>query len=166
MVQLLFEPFFRNTHKNIMTCILETLNIQVHNSILLLTYHPLLVLFLLATAFFSLFVGNLFVFFKFQGLEHIGESTRRIVILVLSGIGAVGIVVFICLPPIRRDDFEEDAIEEIHLGPIDTLKGAGKLFITKRMLLLAVTFFYTGNIICIFAKHSISGIIVFVQVLN
>lgn len=85
------------------------------------------------------------MFFTFQGLEHIGESTRRIVILVLSGIAAVGIVVLILLPPIKHDQSDEDSIEEVHLGPVETLKGAGKLFITKRMLLLCITFFYTGT---------------------
>lgn len=107
------------------------------------------------------------MFFTFQGLEHIGEKTRRIVILVLSAIAAIGIVVLILLPPIKRDESDEDTIEEVHMGPIETLKGSAKLFVTKRMLLLCITFFYTGNRNYLQTyKNSIGDMVIFFQVLN
>lgn len=91
---------------------------------------------------FSLFIGNLFVFFKFQGLTHIDEGTRDVVIYVLSATATIGIVILVCLPPIRED---EDSVKEVKEGPWETFKNALKLFVTPRMLLLLVTFVYTGN---------------------
>ena len=43
--------------------------------------------------------GNLFVFFEFEGLSVIGESTRRTVFIVLLGIATAGFVVFFLLKP-------------------------------------------------------------------
>lgn len=93
-----------------------------------------------------MFIGNLFVFFKFQGLERIDEETRNMVIWVLSAIAMAGIIVFLLLPPIRPDEIDrEDGVVEVPEGPLEALKSSGKLFVTKRMLLLSVTFFYTGK---------------------
>lgn len=92
-----------------------------------------------------MFIGNVFVYYQFEGLEHIDKGTRDVVIWVLSGIAAVGIAVFVMLPPIRPSEGEDATPEEINLGPFGALKGAGQLFITKQMILLTVTFFYTGT---------------------
>lgn len=47
---------------------------------------------------------------------------------------------FLPRPP-KRDD---EVVVEQATGPIEALKGAAKLFVTKDMLLLSTTFFYTG----------------------
>lgn len=88
-----------------------------------------------------MFIGNIFVYFQFQGETTIKKETRTIVISVLSGIAVVGIVIMAMLPKVRRSD---DSTDEIVQGPVEALKGAAKLFCTKRMLLLVFTFLYTG----------------------
>lgn len=99
-----------------------------------------------------MFIGNLFVFFKFQGLERIDDDTRNMVIWVLSAIAVGGIVVFVLLPPIKRDEADsEDVVVEVTQGPFQALKASGKLFITPKMLLLCVTFFYTGEVLIVLA---------------
>ncbi|XP_063925511.1 UNC93-like protein MFSD11 isoform X2 [Zophobas morio] len=92
---------------------------------------------------FSLFIGNLFVYFQFQGKERIEESTRNLVIWVLSGIAIAGLVVMILLPRPKKNT-ETDMPAERQQGPIEALRGAVKLFFTRDMLLLTITFFYTG----------------------
>ncbi|KAF2897951.1 hypothetical protein ILUMI_08226 [Ignelater luminosus] len=89
----------------------------------------------------SMFIGNIFVFFQFQGLSHIDQGTRSLVIWVLLVVSIVGIVFIIILP---RPNPDPNAVEQPNRGPVEALKDAGKLFITKKMLLLTVTFFYTG----------------------
>lgn len=91
-----------------------------------------------------MFVGNLFVFFKFRGLEHIDLSTRNLVFWVLSGIGGVGLIVFALLPKIRRDE-DIDSPHEIHVGPVEALKNAFKLFLTRKMIFISLTSCYTGE---------------------
>lgn len=88
-----------------------------------------------------MFIGNIFVFFQFQGLSHIDEKTRMIVIWVLLVVSIVGIVFIIILP---RPNADPNAAEQPNRGPMEALRDAGKLFVTKKMLLLTVTFFYTG----------------------
>lgn len=93
----------------------------------------------------SMFIGNLYVYFQFEGKTEIDKDTRTVVIWVLSGIAMVGIGILVILPRARRED--EDSTEELNVkpdGPVQALVGAGKLFITKRMILLSITFFYTG----------------------
>lgn len=92
---------------------------------------------------FSLFFGNLFVFFVFEGKEHIDHGTRTLVFWVLSIVAICGIVVLLLLPKPKGD--EDDANQEIHYGPVDAFINAMKLFATKKMLLLTVAFFYTGK---------------------
>lgn len=91
-----------------------------------------------------MFLGNIFVYFKFQGLTEIDEKTRTIVILTLVAVAVCGLVFVIFLPKSLSPDGE--VVVEESKGPIEALRGAGRLFITKRMLLLIVTFFYTGNL--------------------
>lgn len=92
---------------------------------------------------FSMFIGNIFVYFTFQGKTHIDESTRTLVIWVLSGIAIAGIGVLFLLPKASRTSDDGSQLERVQ-GPIEALKGAAELFVTKRMLLLVITFFYTG----------------------
>lgn len=95
----------------------------------------------------SLFIGNLFVYFQFEGKERIDKDTRTVTIVVLSAIAAAGIVVMVFLPrPPRSADESSSSSAPLPPpeGPLEALKGAWNLFTTKRMLLLCVTFFYTG----------------------
>ncbi|XP_063824836.1 UNC93-like protein MFSD11 [Ostrinia nubilalis] len=96
----------------------------------------------------SLFFGNLFVFIKFQGKSHIDVETRNVVFGALTGVCAVGIVFLLLLRPTRRSPTLEDAKTELgrseEEGPMEAFKGALRLFCTRDMLLLSVTFIYTG----------------------
>lgn len=95
----------------------------------------------------SMFFGNLFVFFTFQGKEKIDSGTRKLVFWVLSGVAVVGIVVLVLLPRAQQDEDEEEAVREERVGAVGALKGALKLFVTRRMLLLSVAFCYTGEVL-------------------
>lgn len=92
-----------------------------------------------------MFIGNLFVYFQFKGLDSIHADTRNVVIWTLSAIGLAGIVVMIILPRPKKNT-DPDVPQEIQQTPIEALKGAIKLFFTRDMLLLSITFFYTGQI--------------------
>lgn len=93
-----------------------------------------------------MFIGNLFVFFAFKNKETIDKSTRNIVIWTLSGVALVGLIIMCSLPrPTKeKEDDEDDTGEEEVTGPVQALVNAGRLFITRNMLLLSVTFLYTG----------------------
>lgn len=93
-----------------------------------------------------MFIGNLFVFFKFKGLDTIDKDARTVVIWTLSGVAIVGLLVLLILPkPKRGNEVDEVVAVETPTGPLEALRGAGRLFVTKNMLLLSVTFFYTGK---------------------
>ncbi|KAF5273713.1 hypothetical protein FQA39_LY07403 [Lamprigera yunnana] len=94
----------------------------------------------------SMFIGNLFVFFQFQGLTHIGKDTRTIVISVLGSIAIAGTIILIFLPRPNLHENEDDAVNVVEesSGPVAAFKNATKLFVTKDMLLLSIAFFYTG----------------------
>lgn len=103
--------------------------------------------------FYSMFFGNLFVYFKFQGKTMIDEDTRFMVFLVLLGLSAVGIVFLLILRPAGAAQTSEEqaqAPQQINGGPLDALKRSFALFLTPEMLFLSLTFFYTGKIPIIF----------------
>ncbi|KAJ9596528.1 hypothetical protein L9F63_012470, partial [Diploptera punctata] len=90
----------------------------------------------------SMFFGNLFVYFKFQGKEHIDSETRTLVFIVLLVVAAVGIIFLLLLRPAQSPDGE--LIRKDDGGPLQALKRAFALLVTKEMILLSITFFYTG----------------------
>lgn len=90
-----------------------------------------------------MFLGNIFVFFKFRGLDKIDKESRVLVMWVLFGICVVGVVVLVLLPRFRSDS-SSDEIKPVNRTPGQALKDAMKLFTTKDMILLSCTFFYTG----------------------
>lgn len=90
-----------------------------------------------------MFIGNIFVYFQFQGLTHIDEATRSVVIWVLSGIAIVGIVILVLLR--KAVGVDGEVVVEEHRGPLQALRDALRLLITKRMLLLSICFYYTGT---------------------
>lgn len=91
-----------------------------------------------------MFIGNLFVYFQFQGKDTIDADTRRVVVWTLSGIAIAGLVVMLLLPKPPKSDGADDIPEEVQQSPIEAFKSAVKLFFTRDMLLLSITFFYTG----------------------
>jgi len=94
----------------------------------------------------SMFFGNLFVYFQFQGKAHIDAHTRLSVFLVLLVIAAIGIVFLLLLRPAQNTDGE--MVQKDEGSPLNALKRAFELLITKEMLLLSITFFYTGKVTC------------------
>lgn len=112
----------------------------------------------------SLLIGNTFVYFQFQGKEHIDETTRRIVITVLISIAVVGVIFFATLRHVRHP-FESDSRDrELEYKPIENsivgaFSSAVKLFCTREMLLLSITFFYTGT----YERAATMNIIDFIQ---
>ncbi|XP_017110456.1 UNC93-like protein MFSD11 [Drosophila elegans] len=95
----------------------------------------------------SMFIGNLFVYYQFQDKTHIDKETRNLVIGVLTVIAVLGIV-FLAALRFMADNAEHDnELEQKHTGcgqAMYALKSAGQLFLTKKMLLLSLAFFYTG----------------------
>ena len=99
-----------------------------------------------------MFFGNLFVFFQFQGKNHIDEATRTLVFSVLIGVGIIGFFFLIALRPLQdtrvvngTDNEVDDELDSRSSGVLIAFKSSVNLFFTKEMLLLSLTFFYTGN---------------------
>lgn len=96
----------------------------------------------------SMFFGNIFVYFQFQDKTSIDSDTRRIVVAVLLGVAVLGIVFLCSLRPVSDNSSDADnELRESQTGwdsAVFALKEAGRLFVTKDMMLLSVTFLYTG----------------------
>uniref|UniRef100_A0A8C9EX14 UNC93-like protein MFSD11 n=1 Tax=Pavo cristatus TaxID=9049 RepID=A0A8C9EX14_PAVCR len=104
----------------------------------------------------SLFFGNLYIYFAWQGKTYISESDRRTVFIALTVISLVGTVLFFLIR--KQEDTkapgEEDSANEIHgdsssarnklMRAVDAFKRSIKLSFTKEILLLSVTTAYTG----------------------
>ncbi|KFV78030.1 UNC93-like MFSD11 [Struthio camelus australis] len=104
----------------------------------------------------SLFFGNLYIYFAWQGKTHISESDRRTVFIALTVISLVGTVLFFLIR--RQEDTktpgEEDSANEIQgdslssqskmMRAVAAFKKSIKLSFTKEILLLSVTTAYTG----------------------
>ncbi|XP_044765194.1 UNC93-like protein MFSD11 isoform X2 [Coccinella septempunctata] len=93
----------------------------------------------------SMLFGNLFVYIKFDGQEdYIEKDVRTMVIWVLSGLAMAGVVVFFFLPNPPKSSDDAVQTEEPVPGPMEVFKEAMKLFVTPRMLMLSLAFFYSG----------------------
>ncbi|NWX11651.1 MFS11 protein, partial [Aegotheles bennettii] len=104
----------------------------------------------------SLFFGNLYIYFAWQGKTHISESDRRTVFIALTVISLVGTVLFFLIR--KQEDTkapgEEDSANEIlgdsssaqdkMMRAVAAFKKSIKLSFTKEILLLSVTTAYTG----------------------
>jgi len=89
-------------------------------------------------------IGNLIVYTQFRGKEFIDTDTRNIVGGVLIGLGGAATLVMLALAPPGGEPDGANTQQEEKKGPIKALKDSGKLLLTRDMLLLAFTFFYTG----------------------
>uniref|UniRef100_A0A6J0UN61 UNC93-like protein MFSD11 n=1 Tax=Pogona vitticeps TaxID=103695 RepID=A0A6J0UN61_9SAUR len=102
----------------------------------------------------SLFFGNLYIYFAWQGKFHISESDRRTVFIALTVISLVGTVLFFLIRTPEESNSEEeppaDNLMECTSGPsvmtkaVDAFKRSIKLCATKEIVLLSVTTAYTG----------------------
>uniref|UniRef100_A0A6A7FXZ9 UNC93-like protein MFSD11 n=1 Tax=Hirondellea gigas TaxID=1518452 RepID=A0A6A7FXZ9_9CRUS len=88
----------------------------------------------------SMVFGNLFVYFKFRGEKTIDQQTRLVVFSALTVVSVIGLLVLMLLPKPSADNGREDQKS----SPRAELIKSVKLFQTKEMLLLSVTFLYTG----------------------
>ena len=88
----------------------------------------------------SIFIGNIFVYFMFAGEQFISTSVRTTVGIVLLSITGAGVLVMFLLRP---TPWVTDIITR-NESPTEALRNSGRLFITKDMLMLSVTFLYTG----------------------
>uniref|UniRef100_A0A8C5SHN9 UNC93-like protein MFSD11 n=1 Tax=Laticauda laticaudata TaxID=8630 RepID=A0A8C5SHN9_LATLA len=104
---------------------------------------------------FSLFFGNLYIYFAWQGKTYISESDRRTVFISLTVISLVGTLLFFLIrtPNETISEEEESSAETIADNmsgqsktsrAMDAIKRSFKLCATKRILLLSVPTAYTG----------------------
>ncbi|KAG5682589.1 hypothetical protein PVAND_011934 [Polypedilum vanderplanki] len=100
----------------------------------------------------SMFFGNLFVYFQFQGKTHIDEQTRTLVFSVLIAVGIIGFFFLCALRSVEdtqvshhndNNDTDED-LEKPSSGVVVAFRNSVNLFFTREMLMLSLTFFYTG----------------------
>uniref|UniRef100_A0A8C7E7K9 UNC93-like protein MFSD11 n=1 Tax=Naja naja TaxID=35670 RepID=A0A8C7E7K9_NAJNA len=89
---------------------------------------------------FSLFFGNLYIYFAWQGKTYISESDRRTVFISLTVISLVGTVLFFLIRTPEETNSEEEETTAENIAD----KRSFKLCATKRILLLSVPTAYTG----------------------
>uniref|UniRef100_A0A7N8X0B6 Major facilitator superfamily domain containing 11 n=1 Tax=Mastacembelus armatus TaxID=205130 RepID=A0A7N8X0B6_9TELE len=112
---------------------------------------------------FSLFFGNLYIYFAWHGHVHITDKDRQTVFISLTVISLVGCFLFFL---IRKPDPESSPSDPFETPPqcestesistatspcaglcsqaLDAFVKACKMFVTKEMLLLSVSIGYTG----------------------
>lgn len=56
-------------------------------------------------------------------------------------------VMFLFLRPIRKLKISSDSFEQIEDGPLKALKRTGSVLMSKNMLILSITFVYTGKLV-------------------
>lgn len=93
-----------------------------------------------------MFFGNLFVYYQFQDKDEIDRNTRMLVIAVLTVIAALGVIFLAALRRVENvyEDNELNRNKSVMGSSVEALKGAWQLFTTKNMILLSLTFMYTG----------------------
>ncbi|XP_054833806.1 UNC93-like protein MFSD11 [Eublepharis macularius] len=105
----------------------------------------------------SLFFGNLYIYFAWQGKTHIAANDRRTVFIALTVISLVGTVLFFLIRNPQDLNTEEGEIsggadnlveptsdQSKMTRAADAFKSSIKLCFTKEILLLSITTAYTG----------------------
>jgi len=85
----------------------------------------------------SAIIGNLLAFFLFRGVTDIPEDKKNILAIILTSVSAVGVLLIFGLRPTPW-------AAQPKVSMVETLKDSGKLFVTRDMLILSITLFYTG----------------------
>lgn len=88
----------------------------------------------------SLF-GNIFTYYKFEGKKRIDRDTRHQVIYVLGGVALLSVFAFLLL---RENKTSKQKKNDKADGPLEALKKTWSIFTTRDMLILNLTFCYTG----------------------
>uniref|UniRef100_UPI003AABC491 UNC93-like protein MFSD11 isoform X2 n=1 Tax=Centroberyx gerrardi TaxID=166262 RepID=UPI003AABC491 len=106
---------------------------------------------------FSLFFGNLYIYFAWHGHVHITDKDRQTVFISLTVISLVGCFLFFLIrkpdPEATRSESSEalpqtesseSASNNLCSQALDAFFKACKLLVTKEMLLLSISIAYTG----------------------
>uniref|UniRef100_A0A1A9WGE6 UNC93-like protein MFSD11 n=1 Tax=Glossina brevipalpis TaxID=37001 RepID=A0A1A9WGE6_9MUSC len=97
----------------------------------------------------SFIFGNLLVIYEFRNKKHIDASARREVVGVLTASSILGTLSLFALRSLPEETLTpEEELEQAQLSFMGrawfALRTAAQLFVTRDMLLLNVTFIYTG----------------------
>ncbi|XP_074649496.1 UNC93-like protein MFSD11 isoform X2 [Tubulanus polymorphus] len=103
----------------------------------------------------SLLIGNVYVYFTFKGDITVDAATRTTLFLVFTAVCVAGVLflaILFCLKGRQETSMESlvvpinpgDGENRGNNGPLQALKRSFHLFITREMLLLSVTFGFTG----------------------
>uniref|UniRef100_A0A3P9AAY0 UNC93-like protein MFSD11 n=1 Tax=Esox lucius TaxID=8010 RepID=A0A3P9AAY0_ESOLU len=101
---------------------------------------------------FSLFFGNIYIYFAWQGHVHITDKDRQTVFISLTVISLVGSFLFFLIqrpepeatPSEASESLPAESTESGSLAALDAFKKALQLSVTKEMLLLSISIAYTG----------------------
>uniref|UniRef100_A0A667X4C4 Major facilitator superfamily domain containing 11 n=1 Tax=Myripristis murdjan TaxID=586833 RepID=A0A667X4C4_9TELE len=92
---------------------------------------------------FSLFFGNLYIYFAWHGHVHITDEDRQTVFISLTVISLVGCFLFFLIRKPEPEAAPSETSEPLLPTEISEIK-ACKLLVTKEMLLLSISIAYTG----------------------
>ncbi|XP_075213699.1 UNC93-like protein MFSD11 [Lycorma delicatula] len=90
----------------------------------------------------SSIIGNLYSFYILEGKKYLDRGSRNLIIYTLTIIAGVATLLFTLLPPAEKNETEDKKLQKV--SPLKELKTTWEVFKTKEMMILAVTFCYTG----------------------
>lgn len=84
----------------------------------------------------------------FKNMDTIDKSKTTKIVATLSATAMLGLIIMCFLPkPSNKEGSEENKVEENIASPLNALVKTGKLFVTRNMMLISITSFYTGPLI-------------------
>ncbi|XP_074647181.1 UNC93-like protein MFSD11 isoform X2 [Tubulanus polymorphus] len=110
----------------------------------------------------SMLFGNLYVYFTFKGNITVDAESRTTLFSVFTALCVVGVLTFAILFSLKdrkqnvKSAQSEDPINSVEQddrspGPVQAFKKSFQLFLTGRMLLLSITFGFTGLTVTFFS---------------